>query len=87
MPRGREPASVPGPVEAPRYPLLSAPELQFLLDAVTYYCATHCPLDHDEGWCPLLSWRESVHSGAIERACVAPYETWRTRLATLAAAG
>lgn len=87
MPRGREPAAVTGAVEPRHESPFSASEVQFLLDAIACYCTTHCPLDREQAGCPLLTWHESVHSGAIERACAAPYEFWRSRLTALAAAG
>ena len=48
---------------------LSAEERLFLLGAVRSYCHEHCPLKNGEGSCPLLTWHESVHTGALEKVC------------------
>jgi hypothetical protein len=59
---------------------LSPDETGFLLEAVQHYCATRCPLQGGTGVCPLLAWREGVHTGAIERVCESSPEVWRARL-------
>ena len=64
---------------------LSPDETEFLLEAVQHYCATRCPLQRGTGACPLLAWRESVHTGAIERVCKSSPEVWRERLGGRAA--
>jgi hypothetical protein len=62
------------------YPL-AADEVGFLLDAVEHYCSSRCPLQRGSGYCPMLTWRESVFTGAIERVCRSPVASWRQRLA------
>lgn len=58
---------------------LSPDETAFLLETVEHYCATRCPLRAGEGSCPMLTWRESVHSGAIDRVCRTAPNAWRER--------
>ena len=58
---------------------LSPDETTFLLEAAEHYCATRCPLRCGEGSCPMLTWRENVHTGAIERVCKASPAAWRER--------
>jgi hypothetical protein len=62
---------------------LTREERHFLLAAVDAYCAEHCPLTRGEGTCPLLTWRESVHTGALEKVCAEPPAEWATRLREL----
>jgi hypothetical protein len=59
---------------------LSPDETAFLLEAVEHYCAMRCPLRGGGDGCPLLGWRESVHTGAIERVCKSSPGAWRERL-------
>lgn len=58
---------------------LSPEETTFLLEAAEHYCATRCPLRCGEGSCPMLTCRESVHSGAVERVCKTTRAPWRER--------
>jgi hypothetical protein len=64
---------------------LSPDEAAFLLEAVGHFCATRCPLRGGEGACPLLAWRESAHTGAIESVCKRPPGAWNERLGGQAA--
>ncbi len=60
---------------------LSGRERTFLLEAVTYFCATRCPLQTGEGACPMLTWREGAHHmGALDKVCTAPPRSWAARL-------
>lgn len=59
---------------------LSPDETAFLLDAVEHYCATRCPLAIGQGSCAMLAWRESHHTGAVERVCKEGPAAWRGRL-------
>jgi hypothetical protein len=58
---------------------LAGDETAFLLEAVEHFCATRCPLATGEGSCPMLTWREGVHTGAIERICKVPASAWHDR--------
>jgi hypothetical protein len=60
---------------------LASDETTFLLEAAEHYCATRCPLATGEGSCPMLTWREGVHTGAIERVCKGSPAAWRERFA------
>ena len=59
---------------------LSKEEHIFLLSAVNSYCREHCPITSGEGACPLVTWSESVHTGAIERVCMGPPREWAADL-------
>ncbi|MBI2322552.1 MAG: hypothetical protein HYU88_10840 [Chloroflexi bacterium] len=82
-PMSSQPSSaVPPPAtDRPLELALSAVERAFLRAAIAHYCAACCPLLSGQDWCPLLTWRESVHSGAIERVCLVPFAAWLERLA------
>jgi hypothetical protein len=60
---------------------LASDETAFLLDAVEHFCATRCPLRAGEGSRPVLTWREGVHGGAIERVCRTTPAAWQERFA------
>ncbi len=59
----------------------SVAELQFIAEAVRHYCATRCPLQNETSMCPMVTWTESVHTGAIERVCGQEPNSWAGRLA------
>jgi hypothetical protein len=62
---------------------LTEPETRFLLAAVQDFCQTRCPLAGQAGPCPLVAWRASADTGALERVCQRQPGAWTTRLAML----
>ena len=59
---------------------LTREERLFLLTAVGTFCREHCPIATGEGKCPLVTWHESVHTGALEKVCACPPAEWTARL-------
>lgn len=59
---------------------LGVDEVSFVVEAIEHYCNTCCPLANGEGTCAMLGWRESIHTGALERVCRAGPGDWKARL-------
>lgn len=59
---------------------LTRREMLFLLLAMEHFHEAHCPLEGKGAECPLLGTRESVHTGAVEPACLHPCSQWARAL-------
>lgn len=63
---------------------ISQRQLQLIREAMRHYRETKCPLDGNGDWCSLLTWRENIHTGAIELCCLGNCEEWAGELDVLA---
>jgi hypothetical protein len=59
---------------------LTKQQLAFLLDAITQYEATRCPLEGKGAGCELLVRYESPTSGAVHVGCPTACLAWRDQL-------
>lgn len=68
-------------LDPPRCTLrLTKQQLAFLLDTITQYEATRCPLEGKGAGCELLERYESPTSGAVHVGCPTTCLTWRGQL-------